>query len=189
TKYREGLYELEGYDGEKAEELLNLVEDMQKRFLKTLGTRFVFASDEFYALSHRSLPGYDAYEGFPQIENGVGLMRSFEEEINQELKSIKNKAPLNGKYVLLTGTLAEGFLLKIKEKILSKFKGLDLDILAIENDFFRKSITVSGLVTGQDIIKQFKEHEDIDGIIIPKSMLRADTEVFLDDLTIKDIEN
>lgn len=189
TKYRKGLYKLEGYDKKKSEELLVLIEEKQKKFLKMYGTRFVFASDEFYALSSRSLPSYEAYEGFPQIENGVGLMKSFEHEINQELKGIKKKIPLHKKYVLVTGTLAEGFLTKIKEKILSRFEGLDLDILAIENNFFGNSITVSGLVTGQDIIEQFECDGNIDGVIIPKSMLRKDTDVFLDDLTIRDIEN
>lgn len=189
TKYRDGLYKLEGYDMEKSKELLTLIEKEQNKFYQILGTRFVFASDEFYALSNNSIPNHEAYEGFPQIENGVGLMKSFEYEIEQELKDIKQEKRLNKRYVIVTGTLAKDFMTGIKEKIVNKIEGLKLDILSIENSFFGNSITVSGLVTGQDIIKQFKAEEDVDGIIIPKSMLRTETEVFLDDLTIENIQD
>ena len=189
TKYREGLYEIEPYNKEKSEELLSLIEKEQNKFMGKLGTRFVFASDEFYAITNKPLPSYEAYEGFPQIENGVGLMKSFEYEIDKELDNIKEKIVADKKYVLATGTLAEGFMNRIKDKVLDKFSYLDLKIVPIRNDFFGTSITVSGLVTGQDIIKQLENYNDIDGIIIPQSMLRKDSNVFLDDLTIKDIEN
>ncbi|HHV38192.1 MAG TPA: DUF512 domain-containing protein [Tepidimicrobium sp.] len=189
TKYRRGLYELEGYDEEKSRDVLDLIEKKQNAFLKDIGTRFVFAADEFYALSNRALPKYEEYEGFPQIENGVGLMKSFEREVELELEKVEGGIILDSKYVMITGTLAEGFLIGISKKIVNKFKGLDLKILAVKNNFFGNSITVSGLVTGQDIVEQFRDYGDIDGIIIPKSMLRKDTDVFLDDMTIGDIED
>jgi len=78
---------------------------------------------------------------------------------------------------------------EIKHRVLRKFKNLNLKVVAIENDFFGRTITVSGLITARDIINQLKDYTGVDGIIIPKSMLRADTDVFLDDLTVKDIEN
>ena len=189
TKYREGLYRIQPYDRERSEELLNLVEKEQNKFISKIGTRFVFASDEFYAMTNRTLPSYEAYEGFPQIENGVGLMKSFEYEIHKELDRIKGKIELNKKYLLATGTLAGGFMKKIKDKIMNKFSYLDLKVIPIENNFFGTSITVSGLITGEDIMKQLENYNNIDGIIIPKSMLRKDSNVFLDDLTIEDVEN
>ena len=189
TKYREGLYKIEPYNKESSEELIYLIEREQDKFMNKIGTRFVFASDEFYAMTNRPLPSYKAYEGFPQIENGVGLMKSFEYEIDRELDNIQRKIELNKNYILATGTLAEGFMNRIRDKIMNKFSYLDLKVVAIENHFFGTSITVSGLVTGQDIIKQLENYKNIDGIIIPKSMLRKDSNVFLDDLTIKDIEN
>jgi putative radical SAM enzyme (TIGR03279 family) len=189
TKYREGLPKLEPFNKETSEELLSLIEKAQNKFLNNMGTRFVFASDEFYAMTNRILPSYDEYEGFPQLENGVGLMKSFEYEVDKELENIKEKKILNKKYIIATGTLANRFMNKIKDKVKEKFKGLRLDVIPIDNNFFGKTITVSGLITGQDIIEQLRDFKDIDGIIIPKSMLRQDSDVFLDDLTVKDIEN
>lgn len=189
TKYREGLHKLEPFNKETSEELLSLIEKAQNKFLNNMGTRFVFASDEFYAMTNRILPSYDEYEGFPQLENGVGLMKSFEYEVDKELENIKEEKILNKKYIIATGTLANRFMNKIKDKVKEKFKGLRLDVIPIDNNFFGKTITVSGLITGQDIIEQLRDFKDIDGIIIPKSMLRQDSDIFLDDLTVKDIEN
>lgn len=188
TKYREGLYEIESFNSDSSKEVLSLVEKAQNEFLKKIGTRLVFASDEFYAMSGVDLPCYEEYEGFPQLENGVGLIRSFEYEIEEELKNIENNIFLNKKYILATGTLAAGFMNHIKNCIMDKFDGLQLKVVPIENNFFGKTITVSGLITGQDLIDQLKFYDDIDGIIIPKSMLRQDSNIFLDDLTVEDIE-
>ena len=97
---------------------------------------------------------------------------------------------LNKKYIIATGTLAENFMNNIKDKIIDKFDHLELKVVPIDNNFFGTSITVSGLVTGADLIEQLGNYnDDVDGIVIPKSMLRKDSDVFLDDLTIKDIED
>ncbi|MCF6462726.1 DUF512 domain-containing protein [Clostridium sp. Cult1] len=189
TRFRDNLHKIIPFNKESAMELLNLIRDEQSKFMNEIGTRFVFASDEFYAITDEPLPKYGEYEGFPQLENGVGLLKTFEHSVDEELSSIDEKITLNNKYIIATGTLAEGFMNKIKNKILKKFIGLELKVIAIENNFFGKSITVSGLVTGQDIISQLEDYKDVDGIIIPKSMLRTESNVFLDDLTIKDIEN
>lgn len=189
TKYRENLRQIEPFNRENAKEVLSLIEKRQDSFMKELKTRFVFASDEFYALTDSSLPSYETYEGFPQLENGVGLMKSFEDEVDKELDKINKKIPLDKRYILATGMLAKGFMNRIKNKIICKFNDLELNVVPIKNDFFGNYITVSGLITGQDIIKQLKSYNDIDGIIIPKSMLRNRSDVFLDDLTLEDIEN
>ncbi len=189
TKYREKLYKLKPFNKEESKEVLSLIEREQNKFLEHMGTRFVFASDEFYAMTNKKLPSYEAYEGFTQLENGVGLMKSFEYEVDMELEKLGNNVELNKKYIIATGTLAKDFMDRIKDKTMKKIRNLNLNVIAIENDFFGRTITVSGLITGQDIISQLEGLKNVDGIIIPKSMLRKDSDVFLDDLTIKDIEN
>lgn len=188
TKFREGLYEIEPFNREGSKEVLSLIEKKQYEFLEKIGTRFVFASDEFYAMSNMSLPKYEEYEGFPQLENGVGLMRAFEYEIKEELQSIQDNIRLNKNYILATGTLAAGFMNYIKDCVMEKFDDLQLIVVPVKNNFFGTTITVSGLVTGQDLVEQLQFYDNVDGIIIPRSMLRQNSDVFLDDFTIEDIE-
>jgi len=136
------------------------------------------------------IPEFDEYEGFPQIENGVGLLRKFEYEIDKELEKIHGDIILNKSYIIATGVLAEGFMNRIKGKIMDKFKGLNIKVVPIVNNFFGSLITVSGLVTGQDLLQQLQDYyNNIDGVLIPTSMLREGTDVFLDDLTVKNIED
>ncbi|WP_353097369.1 DUF512 domain-containing protein [Tissierella praeacuta] len=187
TKYREKLQKVEPYNRESSYELLKFILDKQNYFLRELGTRFVFASDEFFAMTKSELPKYDEYEGFPQLENGVGLMKSFEDEIMKELKKIKTPIKSNKRYVLATGTLAYDFIVRMKDKILEKIKGIELTVIPIVNNFFGETITVAGLVTGQDLIAQLGDYKNIDGIIIPRSMMKRDEEIFLDNLTIEEV--
>ncbi len=187
TKYRERLERITPYSKETANELLNLVFKKQEEFMNTLGTRFVFPSDEFFALTGTTLPEYEEYEGFPQLENGVGLMRLFEEEVVKELSKIKAPIYKEKKYIIATGTLAYNFMCKIIELICKKIEGLELKVVPIVNKFFGETITVSGLITGRDLVEQLKEFSNYDKIIIPRSMLKRDEEVFLDDLTLGEV--
>ena len=188
TKYREGLPDIQVYNDNNANELLDLVDEMQNEFLKKLNTRFVFASDEFYAITGKKLPDYDEYEGFPQYENGVGMMRLFSYEIDEELKNIKGEIKVNKEYIITTGTLAYKFMKSISDKIMNKINGLNLKVAPIKNDFFGHSITVSGLVTGQDLINQLRSYNAAEAIIIPKSMFKKGEEIFLDNITKEDVE-
>lgn len=188
TKYREGLCKLETYDYETANQLLDYVHSKQRKYLKDMNTRFVFASDEFYILAQKTIPPYEAYEGFPQYENGVGLVRAFQYEVEKALNDIKGKPVLNKSYTIATGTLAFNFMKEISDKITKKINGLKLNVVPIVNEFFGDKITVSGLVTGKDLINQLKAHDIKDGLIIPRSMLKKDEDIFLDDITIGDIE-
>ena len=117
TKYREKLEKIKPYTAETAKGLLELISEKQEEFMNILGTRFVFASDEFFALTNSPLPKYKEYEGFPQLENGVGLMRLFEDEVVKELDKIKTSINQNKKYIIATGTLAYSFMCKIGELI------------------------------------------------------------------------
>jgi len=189
TRYREGLFDVTPYDKKLSDELLDIAESLQRELLGKIGTRFIFPSDEFYCLSKREVPLYKEYEGFPQLENGVGLMKSFEHEIDAELAKIKTQMCTNKKYILATGTLAYDFISKLASKIEEKFKDLSLQVIPIVNHFFGETITVAGLITGEDLVGQLKEHTcDLDGIIIPKSMLKRDEDVFLDDLLLHEAE-
>lgn len=187
TKYRENLQKVKPYTKESAEYLLNFIFQKQNNFLEKLDTRFVFASDEFFALTKKELPDYDEYEGFPQLENGVGLMKLFEDEVVKELNKIKEPIQLNRRYVFATGTLAYDFIVRIKDMILEKFIGLEIIVVPIVNKFFGETITVAGLVTGQDLAAQLSGMDNIDKVIIPRSMMKRDEEVFLDNLTIEEL--
>lgn len=187
TKYREKLEKVSPYNKILAEKLLDDLTIMQNNYLNNLATRFVFPSDEFFAVSKRDLPSLSEYEGFPQLENGVGLMKSFEYEIEKELENINHAKISNKNYIIATGTLAYDFMLGISKKIMNKFKGLKLRVIPIENKFFGNTITVSGLVTASDLISQL-ENVKADALIIPQSMLRGEGDnVFLDNLTIEEV--
>lgn len=189
TKYRENLAKVRPFTRDEAIGLIDYMRNMQDNFLKVLGSRFAFLSDEFFCLAKSQLPEVDEYEGFPQYENGVGLMKSFEYEIEEELSKIITPIELSKKYIVATGTLAYDFMQKNIKKIQEKFKGLEILVVPIENNFFGKTITVSGLVTGGDLISQLKDYKDIDKIIIPKSMLKRDEEIFLDNISLIDVRD
>ena len=186
TKYREKLEKVNPYNKLSSKIVLDQLATMQNGFLKELGTRFVFPSDEFFALSDEQMPSIEDYEGFPQLENGVGLMKSFEYEIDLELNKLEDENIEDKSYIIATGTLAYSFMLEMANKIQKKYNGLKLNVVPIKNDFFGTTITVSGLVTGIDLITQLKGIK-ADAVIIPQSMLRCDDEVFLDNMTVAEV--
>lgn len=184
TKYREGLAKLDVYDEEKAKAVIRDIEEMQKVYMDKLNTRYIFASDEFYLVSKEELPTYDEYEGFPQYENGVGLLRSFGTEVDEALKKLKTRNVKPEKIIFATGKLAEGFMKDMAKKIEAKFNGLSIKVVPIKNNFFGETITVSGLTTGIDLIEQIKKIDGYDLVIIPRSMMKSDEEIFLDNITL-----
>lgn len=186
TKYREGLAKLETYDEEKAKVLIADINKMQDEYMNKLDTRYIFASDEFYLVSKEELPTYDEYEGFPQYENGVGLLRSFASEIEEALDKIHKKRVHSKTIIFATGKLAGEFMNEIARKIEDKFIGLNIIVVPIKNNFFGETITVSGLVTGGDLVEQIKDMEESDLVIIPRSMMKVDEEIFLDNITLEE---
>lgn len=186
TKYREKLAKVEPYNKESAAELIDSLKVIQDRFMKDFSTKFVFPSDEFFALSKREVPHYDDYEGFPQLENGVGLMRLFQQEIEEELSKLKDIPEINKKYIVATGTLAYDYIVDLFSKIQDKIPGLEIEVVPIVNNFFGEKITVSGLITGFDLISQLKGKKS-DGIFIPISMMKCDEEIFLDNITVDEV--
>jgi len=188
TKYREELEKLEKYNFKRANEMLEQLEDLQKIALDRVGSRFIFPSDEFYILANKDIPKEEEYEGYPLYENGVGLVRVFDDEVSKALKEVKNIGTLN-KIEIATGTLAYDFINKMTIKVKEKFDELRVNVHGIENQFFGTDITVSGLVTGQDIYNQLKDKIKEGILLIPKSMLKYDELIFLDDMTVEELSD
>ncbi|MDF2546871.1 MAG: Fe-S oxidoreductase [Anaerosolibacter sp.] len=188
TNFRESLFPLSIYDKDRANEVIEQINNWQIQLYKKLGTRFVFLSDEFYVLANRSIPSYEEYEEFLQIENGVGLMAMFEYELMDQLRKAQTERIGPKKISIVTGVSAEAFLTKLCREIERRYLGLVLDVHTIENEFFGRTITVAGLVTGQDIFKQL-EHKNVgERLIIPESMLKTGEQIFLDDVTVDELQ-
>lgn len=188
TKFREGLFPLKTFTPEKASETIDIISEFQKVFLEKYGTRTVFPSDEFFLIAGREIPPMEYYEDFPQYENGVGMVRSLVDEFENALEI----AEWNGgkRHVsIATGYSAYETIKSLTEKAEKYFPLLKCDVYRIRNDFFGETITVTGLVTGQDLISQLKSKNIGDNLLISNSMLMRDNEIFLDDLTVKDVEN
>lgn len=192
TKYRKGLTKLKKFEKEDARNVLKQIENWQEKFLKELGTRFVHASDEWFLIAQVPIPTKEYYEGYGQIENGVGMIRSFEDEVDLALKKYKELGylPKEKKSLisLATGVLAAPILEKQMKKIACYIHGLSFHVYMIENEFFGKDITVAGLLTGQDIIKQLTGKQLGKTLLLPDVLLRSGEQVLLDDLTIQDLE-
>lgn len=188
TKYRENLAFLEPFNKENSEEVIEQIEKWQEYLKKKIGTRFVYIADEFYVLGNKELPDFHAYEGFPQLENGVGLIKKLENEFLTHLTMLSSNSKLEKRLTIVTGTSAKGYLNGLIVKFNSKFPKVNVVIHSITNNFFGNMITVSGLVTGKDIIDQLKNKDLGEKIILPKSMFKSNENILLDDITKEDIE-
>lgn len=187
TAYREGLYPLTPFDKKSSAEVICQVEKKQAQYLKELGTRIVYLSDEFYVDAEMEIPDADSYEGFPQIENGVGLIASLREEFESAIKLVPKKE-YNRHIAIATGESAYEFISELADELQKAVSGVKIDVYAIKNNFFGGGVTVAGLVTGGDIISQLKDKPKADILAIPHSMLRDDDNIFLDDTTVSDVE-
>ena len=202
SKYREGLYPLEPFTKEDAIEVIETIEKWQNICMEEHDMHFVHASDEWYMLAERPLPEENSYDGYLQLENGVGMMRLLMNEFIDALEDAKDaehkedmmtvlKEEFDGhhKVSLVTGRLAAPFLREMAEAFMKEFPGYEVEVVDIRNDFFGEQITVSGLITGQDLLAQTKEKELGNVLAIPCNMLRMGERVFLDDVTVEDVEN
>ena len=200
TKFRDGLYPLETFTKEEAEEIIDAIEAYQKQYYEEFGLHFIHASDEWYILVERPLPEEERYDGYIQLENGVGMLRllmdEFEAALENLLKSetyIALKDSLDRTLTIATGKLAYPTILRFAKQLEKAFPGLKILVIPIRNDFFGETITVSGLITGQDLIKQLKDKQDAgedlgDTLQLPSNLLRSGEQVFLDDVTVSQVE-
>lgn len=187
TKFRKGLANLKKFEKEDARNVLEIIHKWQKILLKEHGTRFIHASDEWYLTAELPIPDESHYEGYGQIENGVGMVRSLTDEFNEYFDTIKaddRELTLS----MATGVLATPIIKQLAEKMTEKYPNIKITVYTIINEFFGNDITVAGLLTGQDIINQLKDKELGEFLILPDVLLRTDTNVLLDDLTIDDLE-
>jgi NifB/MoaA-like Fe-S oxidoreductase len=187
TKYREGLHPLEPFTKADALEVLKVIEEWQDKLYKEHGMHFIHAGDEWYILAGTDMPEEERYDGYSQLENGVGMLRLLENEFDetyQELTVDERHVEVS----LATGALAYPYLEKLIDKLSTKYPNVTAHLYKIRNDFFGEKITVSGLITGQDLIAQLKGKPLGERLLLPCNMLRSGEEVFLDDVSISDVQ-
>lgn len=186
TKYRENLYPVREFTKTEAQTILRKVQDFQNKMQKRHNTRFVFLGDEFIIKAEEEFPNIDYYEGFGQLENGVGMVTLFRHQLINSLKNCKDE-PDSKKISIVTGKLAYPIIKELTEQIMQKWSQLHITVYLITNEFFGEKITVSGLISGQDIANQLKKKDLGDYILIPQSMLKAEDTIFLDDMTVQEL--
>ena len=184
TKFREGLARIEPYNRETATEVVEMARALQARFLRELGTRFVFPSDEFYCLSRLPLPSDEEYEDYPQIENGVGMLRMFETDLAFAAEDYPVEETPPRRLVVACGTSVAPYMQTWCDRFAPR--GTTVRVQPIINRFFGESVTVSGLITGQDLMDQLKD-ADCDEILIVRDMIRNEGDLFLDNTTVEEV--
>ena len=186
SKYRKGLYPLESFDKEDARYLISQVEWWQKIMVKKHGIHFVHASDEWYILAGYELPEEGRYDGYLQLENGVGMMRLLETEVKERLEQLEgDDRTVNA--TVATGRLAAPYIGRMIKLVQEKFPNVQAEVYAVKNNFFGEKITVSGLITATDLMDQLAQRDLGEKVLIPCNMLRSGEDVFLDDLTVEDV--
>ena len=187
SKYREGLYPLEPFTKEEAEQVIDTIEAWQKKLFPQYGLHFIHASDEWYLLAGRKLPEEARYDGYLQLENGVGMLRLLKEEVTAELE--KHSSDQRTRRIsFATGRLAYPYIKKYAEQIQKKYPNLEILGYEIRNDFFGELITVSGLLTGQDLMAQLSGKDLGECLLLPCNLLRSGEDIFLDDVQVKTLE-
>lgn len=188
TRYREGLYPLTPYNKETASQTLDIIEEYGNKFKEKYGRRIVYAADEFYIKAQRDIPNPDYYEGYPALENGVGLVALLKEEVEFALEDYATDSSLNHRVTVACGECTYEHLKNTLSLINTKFPNIEINVCKIKNDFFGGEIDVTGLVTGQDLIAQLKGKDLGSKLIIPTCMLRFEGDIFLDDTSLDDVE-
>ncbi len=186
TRYREGLYPLTPFDRDSAQKALAVIEGWGDKMKADAGARKVFASDELYLLAGRELPPVEFYEDFPQIENGVGMLRDLEEGF---LWALEDMEPFAGqrRVVIPTGECGFEFLNKMLDGLRKKCDNIRIDLIPVRNQFFGGTVNVTGLLTGQDICAQLADRPLGGELLIAGNMLRAGEDIFLDDMTLEEL--
>ena len=192
TKYRDGLVQVKTFTNETARKELEMVMEFQKRFMKEINDPFVRFSDEFYLVAAIDVPEESFYNGYEQIEDGIGMIRCFREAINYTAQDLNKN--IKGTFSVPTGTLAFNEVRSGMKKLMEVNPNIKIDTYKIVNNFFGETITVAGLLTGTDIIGQLKGKINSEYLIMPNNMFRKGYElgpaeyIMLDDTKIEDIE-
>lgn len=187
TKYREGLYPLELFTEQEAGQIIDMIEAYQKGFYEQYGLHFIHASDEWYILAGREFPQEENYDGYIQLENGVGMMRLLYDEFVEALEQAES-TDRRRVISLATGVLAYDMICRLVRRMQEKFPNIEVHVYKIINEFFGETITVSGLLTGGDIMKQLKDRKLGEMLLLPSNVLRSGEDVFLDDVTLEEVK-
>jgi putative radical SAM enzyme (TIGR03279 family) len=188
TKFREGLAKLYEFDEKESMDVLIQIHNWQEKMLKTCGSRFVFASDEWYIKANHPIPPASYYEGYGQLENGVGMIRSLVDEVHEAIGNYSYEG--REKLVsIATGVIAYPYIKELADFVSDHFPKVKVNVYKIINNFFGESITVAGLITGKDLIEQLTGIELGEKLLLTETMFRSGEETLLDDLTKTDVEN
>lgn len=181
TKFRDKLPKIESFGKEDSAEVIDLLEKFGEKARKRHGVSFVYASDEFYLKAQRPLPDEERYDGYPQIENGVGMITSFRAERDEALADIEEYGEKR-EVGMITGVAAKALMEETASEIQKKFPSVSVKVYAVENNFFGKDVTVSGLVCGKDVLEQLGKEKLPEHMLMPEVMFRQGTETMLDDV-------
>jgi len=190
TKHREGLYPLEDFSREDAAEVIALVDKKRSEFEQKTGHRIVQCADEWFLLAELDIPDEDYYDGYPQLDNGVGLIRSQNNETIDRIEELKEDGfRLDEPRCVsaVTGKAAYGFISRMAKKLEESFEGLTFKVYMAENEFFGHSVTVAGLLVGQDLYNRLKDEELYGHLLIPTVMLRHEGDLFLDNMSVEEL--
>ena len=187
TRYRDGLYPLEPFTKEDACRVLDLIHSWQEKLVKKYGTHFIHAGDEWYILAERSMPEETTYDGYLQLENGVGMVRLLKEEVDACLADLPGD-DRKRKVTIATGELAAPYLREHVASIREKYPNVNVQVITVKNEFFGGKITVAGLITGQDLVNQLKGKDLGEELLLTTNMLKNDEPVFLDDMTVEQLQ-
>lgn len=188
TRFREGLYPLRPFTKEEALEVLSVIHMWQEALYKQYDTHFIHAGDEWYILAGEELPQADRYDGYLQLENGVGMLRLLMDEFDEGLACLQGDGRIR-EVSVATGQLAYPYLQKMVGRLKEKFPHISVHLYKIKNQFFGEQITVSGLITGRDLTEQLLGRPLGETLLLPCSMFRTGEDVFLDDLTLDEVRN
>lgn len=188
TKFREGLYPLEPFQEEDAVQVLDLIHRYQKIAWERYGNHFVHASDEWYILARQDVPEAERYDGFIQYENGVGMVRLFQDELEEALRHMP-RDERRGKVTLITAKLIYPTICRAAELLREKLPNIECQVVCIQNHFFGEQITVTGLLTASDILQQLRGRDLGDRVVLPAAVLKADEDIFLDDVTLAEVQS
>ncbi|MBR1931462.1 MAG: DUF512 domain-containing protein [Lachnospiraceae bacterium] len=193
SRYRDGLYPLEPFTKEDAREVLEIIHHYQEEAFETYGVHFIHASDEWYILAEEEVPEEERYDGYLQLENGVGMLRLLLEEFADAMKERRERDGFpdytkQEELSMATGLLAYPYIKRLTEQLMEAYPGIKIHVYPITNYFFGERITVSGLLTGQDIRDQLVGKVLGSRLLLPQNVLRSGEKVFLDDLTTDDLE-
>ncbi|MBY6929718.1 UNVERIFIED_ORG: Fe-S oxidoreductase [Clostridium botulinum] len=193
TKFREKLQHVKTFTKEQSKKEIDMVKELQDKFIKEVNEPFVRLSDEFYIVSGKEVPSSEFYKGYEQLEDGVGVVRYFKDIIDDTLNDLDENS--KGSFSIATGALAYEELIKARDKILKKNPNIKLDVYKVINDYFGETITITGLLTGTDIINQLKGKINTKYLLMADCMFRkgyelsdSSEQIMLDDLKIRDIE-